>query len=146
MQALKAVFIVVASITSISAAASDDIFVYPNKDQSQQQQSQERYECHISAANQSGFDPTAYYTSATAPMPVGSSGRGHYPHRQGIDPIRGAAGGAALGALEGAIGGDAGKGAAIGTGVGALVGITSTADREHRRKTHYASSCASYSQ
>lgn len=47
MQALKAVFIVVASITNISAAASDDIFVYPNKGQSQQQQSQERYECHI---------------------------------------------------------------------------------------------------
>lgn len=79
-------------------------------------------------------------------MPVGSSGPGHYPHRQGIDPIRGAAGGAALGALGGAIGGDAGKGAAIGTGVGALVGIISTADREHRRKTHYASSYASYSQ
>ena len=75
-------------------------------------------------------------------MRVGSSGPGHYPHRRGIDPITGAAGGAALGALGGAIGGNAGKGAAI----GALAGIISTADREHRRKTHYVSSYASYSQ
>jgi hypothetical protein len=146
MHLLKAVFIVVASIISISTLASDDIFVYPNKGQSQQQQSQERYECHVWAANQSGFDPTAYYASAPAPMPVGSSGPGHYPHRQGMDPIRGAAGGAALGALGSAIGGDAGKGAAIGASVGALAGIISTADREHKRKTNYASSYTHHSQ
>jgi hypothetical protein len=34
MQVLKEIFIVVASITGISAVASDDIFVYPNKGQS----------------------------------------------------------------------------------------------------------------
>jgi hypothetical protein len=40
------------------APPSDDLFVYPQSGQSEEQQSKDRYECHKWAAGQSGFDPT----------------------------------------------------------------------------------------
>jgi hypothetical protein len=36
----------------------EDIFVYPQKGQSPEQQASDRYECHKWAASQTGFDPT----------------------------------------------------------------------------------------
>jgi len=39
-------------------APGDDFFVYPKNGQTQEQQSQDRYECHAWASNQTGFDPT----------------------------------------------------------------------------------------
>jgi hypothetical protein len=41
-----------------SQAPGDDFFVYPKNGQSQEQQSQDRYECHAWASSQTGFDPT----------------------------------------------------------------------------------------
>jgi len=41
-----------------AAAASDDLYIYPKKGQSEEQQSTDRYECHRWAADQTGFDPT----------------------------------------------------------------------------------------
>jgi hypothetical protein len=43
---------------STQAPPSDDIFIYPKSGQSEEQQSQDRYECHSWASGQSGFDPT----------------------------------------------------------------------------------------
>ena len=37
--------------------AFGDVYIYPNKGQSQQQ-SQDRYECHTWAVQQTGFDPS----------------------------------------------------------------------------------------
>jgi hypothetical protein len=34
------------------------VFIYPKNNQSDEQQSQDRYECHSWASGQSGFDPT----------------------------------------------------------------------------------------
>ena len=127
------------SVFSLNGLAASDFFIYPNKGQSAQQQSQDRYECHVWAANQSGFDPTAYYSTSPGPVYVASASGGPYPHRHDLDPITGAAGGAALGALGGAIGGDAGKGAAIGAGVGALAGILNLAGNHKRKKEEQAS-------
>lgn len=36
----------------------DQLFVYPTKGQSEQQQADDRYQCHRWAADQTGFDPT----------------------------------------------------------------------------------------
>ncbi|MFT5350392.1 MAG: hypothetical protein ACI909_003018 [Planctomycetota bacterium] len=135
---LKSLTFVAISCISLNTLASSDIYIYPNKGQSPQQQSQDRYECHVWAAGQSGFDPSAYSATRPAPVLVASSSGGHYPHRRDLDPITGAAGGAALGALGGAIGGDAGKGAAIGAGVGALAGIFSSAGNHQRNKERNA--------
>ncbi len=38
--------------------ADDDIFVYPTRGQNEEQQANDRYECHRWAADQTGFDPT----------------------------------------------------------------------------------------
>ncbi|HEV3180979.1 MAG TPA: DUF6515 family protein [Steroidobacteraceae bacterium] len=37
---------------------SDDLFIYPQNGQSEQQQSNDKYECHRWASSQTGFDPT----------------------------------------------------------------------------------------
>jgi YMGG-like Gly-zipper len=91
-------------------ALGADLYIYPNKGQSAEQQSRDRYECHTWAVQQTGVDPTR--VQASAPTPPPPSG--------GV--FRGAARGAAVGAVGGAIAGDAGKGAAIGAASGGLIG------------------------
>src|SRR5262245_17789881 len=91
------------------ALAGLDVFVYPSKGQTKEQQEQDEFACYKWAKGQTGFDPTQPMQQAAAPPPQGGAARG-------------AARGAAIGAIGGAIGGDAGKGAAIGAGVGAAGG------------------------
>jgi hypothetical protein len=91
------------------AFAGVDVFVYPGKGQTKEQQEQDEFSCYKWAKEQTGFDPTQPMQQAAAPPPQGGAAKG-------------AARGAAIGAIGGAIGGDAGKGAAIGAGVGAAGG------------------------
>ena len=95
-------------ITSEALAAAD-VFVYPSKGQTKEQQEQDEFSCYKWAKEQTGFDPNQPMQQAAAPPPQGGA-------------VKGAARGAAIGAVGGAIGGDAGKGAAIGAGVGAAGG------------------------
>src|SRR6266851_1262496 len=78
------------------------IYIYPAKGQSADQQGKDQYECSSWATQQSGFNPTMppLASQPSAPPPPGVLGT--------------AARGAAIGAVGGAIGGNAGKGAAIG--------------------------------
>jgi uncharacterized protein HemX len=94
---------------STGPARAADLYIYPNKGQSQEQQSRDRYECHLWAVQQSGYDPTKSQATQAPP-----------PQQGGV--VRGAAGGAALGAVGGAIAGDAGKGAAVGAATGGVFG------------------------
>ncbi len=87
-------------------------FIYPEKDQSKEQQELDEFQCHKWAVEQTGVDPTQM--AAQAPS-TGKSGGGG-------EVVRGGAKGAALGAIGGAIAGDAGKGAAIGAAVGGAGG------------------------
>jgi uncharacterized protein YcfJ len=90
--------------------AAVDVFVYPGKGQTKEQQEQDEFSCYKWAKEQTGFDPNQpVQQQATAPPQQGAA-------------VKGAARGAAVGAIGGAIGGDAGKGAAIGAGVGAAGG------------------------
>ena len=112
-------------------------FVYPRAGQSEQQQSQDRYECHQWAVSQTGFDPSTAPPIASAPLPAayaqqappqqpasggGFLGIGNGGMLQGSGVVGDAATGAALGAAGGAIAGDAGKGAAIGAVASTLFG------------------------
>lgn len=90
-------------------ATSAELMVYPAQGQSPDQQSKDRYECHMWAVQQSGYDP-----STAQPSSAGNQGG---VAREGL---RGGARGAAAGAAIGAIAGDAGKGAAIGATAGAF--------------------------
>jgi uncharacterized protein YcfJ len=97
--------------TTTGSVMSSEFFVYPNKEQSAEQLSRDKFECYEWAKQQTGIDPQQVATSVQ-PKKVEKRG--------GL--FRGAARGATLGVIGGAIGGDAGKGAAIGAGVGALGG------------------------
>ena len=86
-----------------------DVFVYPSKGQTKDQQEQDEFGCYKWGNEQTGFDPTQTVQQAAPPQQNGQV-------------VGGAAKGAALGAVGGAIAGDAGKGAAIGAAVGAAGG------------------------
>jgi hypothetical protein len=107
---------------------AQQIYAYPTRGQSPDQQARDQQECSGWAVQQTGYSP--------APAPSG----GGQPVAGGM--VRGAAGGAAIGAVGGAIGGNAGKGAAIGAGAGALFGGI----RQHEQNRTQAQQQAQYSQ
>jgi hypothetical protein len=102
-------FLVGAQLLFGAVAVRSEVFVYPAKGQSADQQGKDEYECSKWAKSQSGVDPGA-------PPPQQHVGQ----HAGGA--ARGAARGAAAGAAIGAIAGDAGKGAGIGAVAGGVRG------------------------
>ena len=119
---MKILIVAFSLLCSSVAFASADLFIYPNHGQDEELQRQDRYECHVWAARQTGFDPSTYQ----APQPVVYAAHARHSHDPDLNPVTGAAGGAAAGAIGGAIAGNAGKGAAIGAGVGAVLGAFHT--------------------
>lgn len=57
--------------------AASELYSYPKNGQTQEQQEQDRYECHRWAADQSGFDPTQNVGGGAPPDPAR---RGAYQH------------------------------------------------------------------
>lgn len=94
-----------------ATADAQQMYIYPEKGQSAEQQSKDKFECSQWATGQTGFDPTQ---AANVYQADPNAGRG--------STVKGAAGGAIGGAVIGAIAGDAGKGAAIGAAGGGLLG------------------------
>ena len=108
--------------------AAAEVIIYPAKGQSPDQLDRDRYECHLWAAKQTGFDPSV---------------PGVPPHQRvrvvqaGPPPGAGVVGGAITGAVLGAlIAGprDAGAGAAVGAVAGAAVGGVSEASRAEQTR------------
>jgi len=62
------------------APASDDIFVYPRNGQSTEQQARDRYECHRSAVDQTGYDPTS--SGGGVPADEAATKRSNYMRAQ----------------------------------------------------------------
>ncbi len=108
-------------------SALGDIFIYPNKGQSQEQQERGKFECHSWAVRNSGFDPMKRPTASTPPpareAPQGGVGRGAF---------RGAALGAAIGGISKK--GKAGRGAAIGALGGTMIGGMRRRDQRRREQ------------
>ena len=99
--------------------ANSDVFAYPQQGQSPEQQDRDRYDCHLWAVKQTGFDPSAPGVPPHDRVRVVSAG-----------PPPGA--GTAIGAIAGAILGaaiagprDAGFGAVAGAITGGAVGNAS---------------------
>ena len=113
-----------ALLLATGSAWGQQVFVYPQKGQSPQQQQQDTGECQGWATQQTGGPMAA--PQAAAPPPTTAS------------PMRGAARGAAVGAVGGAIGGDAGKGAAIGAATGAMVGGMRRRDQMQQQEAAHA--------
>ena len=88
------------------------MYVFPAKDQTQEQIDKDEEDCYKWAVQQSGVDPLNPPKVEAAQVQGGPDGAAI------VGSARGAAGGAAIGAICG----DAGKGAAIGAVTGALRG------------------------
>lgn len=103
------------------------VYFYPSQGQSAEQQDRDRYDCHLWAVNQTGFDPSRQ----AAP---GGSRATVVPAKPAGETI---ATGAAVGAVIGAIAadpGDAGKGALVGALAGTVVGsAAATAQADEAR-------------
>jgi len=117
-------FMILLSFVSGSVLAQD-LIIYPNKGQSQQQLEKDKFECYSWAKQKTGFDPMEV-PKATAPPPQQGAQQG------GL--VRGAARGATVGVAAGAIAGDAGKGAAIGAASGALIGGMRRRDQQRQQE------------
>jgi hypothetical protein len=128
MRASIAAVSLLALAIAAGGTAAEDVFMYPAKGQSQEQQDKDRYECHRWAVQQTGFDPSQAQQAAPAPAPAPPTAGTSSPPASG-QVLRGAGRGAAVGAIGGAIGGDAGKGAAIGAATGGAIGALRRRDQ-----------------
>jgi outer membrane lipoprotein SlyB len=109
------------------------IFFYPNKGQSPEQQDRDRYECYLWAKGQTGFDPSA---PTLAPH-----------HRVEVVPQSPPGAGTAVGAVTGALLGAAvsshhhtGEGALIGAVAGGILGSAADAanqEQAYRLQRYY---------
>ena len=99
------------------------IFVYPASGQSAEQTDRDRYDCHLWAVEQTGFDPSradAYPDERVLVQPATPPGAG---------TVVGAIGGAILGSMI-AGPGDAGAGLVLGGATGAIIGSASDANAQ----------------
>lgn len=111
-------------VPSFSAAQKVGLYVFPNKNQTHDQQLIDESDCYNLAEQQSGVNPEM------APPAPPSSGQVQAAEAQAAESApqaqggraRGAARGAAGGAMVGAITGNAGRGAAVGATVGTVRG------------------------
>jgi hypothetical protein len=102
------------------------VYAYPERGQTADQQSKDRYECSLWAVHQTGFDPSAPNVPAYDRVVV-----------SGPPPGTGTAIGAIAGAVLGAAlsgGDDRGAGAVFGGITGAMIGSASDASREQQNE------------
>jgi hypothetical protein len=104
-------------------AAATKVYFYPTQEQSPEQQDRDRYDCHVWAVKQTGFDPTQHI----APREVRAT---VVPARAPGETIGAAA---VVGAVLGAAiagPGDLGKGAVVGAIAGTAVGSAAAANEQ----------------
>lgn len=100
-----------ALVLCAGAVAAQDMYVYPAKNQTDEQMGRDKEECHDWAVKQTGVDPATLAAQATSPQKGGGAG----------GAVAGTEMGAGGSAARGAMSGDAAGGAVQGVGVGRLV-------------------------
>ncbi len=117
--------------TAVADVAAGRLFVYPAKGQTQTRLEQDRYDCHVWARQQSGFDPTSLAMTrppqSTAPTVVPVA-----PNPSAGAAAKGTLAGAVVGGVIGAHNHDTAAGAVLGAVVGSLAG--GTIETEGRQK------------
>jgi hypothetical protein len=93
-------------------AVAQEMFVYPQKGQTKDQQEKDEFDCYRWARDQTGFDPMEVPRTTSAPPERSGPGVGG-------SAVRGAAVGGAVGKITGRGGG---KGLAAGAAAGGLIG------------------------
>jgi Glycine zipper len=105
----------------------EQVFVYPNSGQSEAQLDRDRYECHVWAVRQSGFDPSVAHPGYRQRVVINA----------GPPPGTNTVGGALTGAIIGAAVSrprNAGGGAIIGALAGAAIGASADSANEQRNE------------
>lgn len=102
--------ILLCGICLSGTSVAQELMIFPNEDQSKEQQQQDEYTCYNWAKDETGFDPMVVPTATEAP-PQESDTSGQI--------ARGAVRGAAIGGIVGNSD-DAKKGAAAGAAVGTM--------------------------
>lgn len=102
--------------------AASTVYVYPSNGQSDEQSDRDRYECHLWAVQQTGFDPSGTQLAPHQRLEVVAA------PPSGGHAVAGAATGAVLGAVV-AHPGNAGAGVLIGAALGGIVGGATDAAR-----------------
>ena len=123
---------------AVPAPPPQRVFVYPANGQSTEQTDRDRYECHLWAVQQTGFDPSRTDTNADERVVVQPA------NPPGASTAIGAIGGAIIGSI---IAGpdNAGAGLLIGGATGAIAGSASDANAQaqaQRTQQSYSRSAA----
>ncbi len=105
-----------------SGAFAQELFVFPNDGQSQDQQDLDEVQCRRSATERTGFDPMATPRATRAA-----------PEQQG-GLVGGAARGALLGTAVGAVTGNTWQGAGIGAAAGGVMGGMRRSDSRRQQE------------
>ena len=122
----------VAVLALVSAAQGQELFVFPNEGQNQDQQDKDTFQCQREARERTGFDPMATPRATTAA-----------PQQQG-GAVGGAARGALLGGAIGAVTGDTRRGLAAGAAGGGVLGGMRRADSNRQRDDWARQEAANY--
>jgi Glycine zipper len=110
---------------------AQQLFIYPAKGQSPQQQQKDDYECHLWAVQQSGYDPARPPAQqAAAPSQPASPAPG--------SGVQTALKGAVVGGLVGGISGHGGEGAAAGAIVGGIAGRQKSKQQQQQQQQQAA--------
>ena len=104
-------WMVVLLAADAGVAGAQELYVYPAKNQTDQQMAGDKEECHTWAVKETGVDPEKLAAEAAKPPATGESSGGAGSGLKG----------AGLGAARGAMSGDAAGGAVRGVGIGRLV-------------------------
>lgn len=122
------------SMTLSPAASTSEPYIYPAKGQSAEQQQKDRYECHVWAAEQTGFDPSR--SAETLPLPPVEHGA---EKNVGGNLIGGAAIGTAIGAITGK---NIAESAAVGAGANVLRSQLKSKRNQKKAQTTYEADLA----
>lgn len=114
---ILAASVLLCAVSVPTALAEDRMFIYPTAQQSPEQQAEDRYDCHLWAVEQSGFDPSAALAIVAKPVAVKVG-----ENESGGATLKGAIAAAVVGGVIGARGGDTEEGVAVGAVVGAAAG------------------------
>ncbi len=113
-------------------AQAQELFIFPNEGQSQDQHDMDEFQCMRTARERTGFDPMATPTATR-----------RAPDTQG-GAVGGAARGALLGTAVGAIAGNTGRGAGAGAAAGGLLGGMRRADSNRQQQQWAQEETANY--
>ena len=129
---MRRLTILLAALTFTVGAQAQELFIFPNEGQSQDQQDADTFQCQRAATDRTGFDPMATPTATRPP-----------PQQQG-GVVGGAARGALLGGAIGAVTGDTRRGLRAGAAGGGVLGGMQRADSNRQQDQWEREQAANY--